>query len=191
MWLLELVTRGLLAARADTCRYIQAHSGDGCWHLAQSCGISQDDLEKYNPVSDFCNSITVDQYVCCSEGDLPDFSPQQNQDGSCFAYMVQTNDTCAAIAKANQMETDKISKVNNDTWGWGGCQHLHARQKICLSYGTPPFPAPVAGTVCGPQVSLVSLSTPPPPHNFPKVDERAVANYCGCRRCQGRSSPQT
>lgn len=32
-------------SRRDTCSYTQAVAGDGCWSLAERCGITQDDLE--------------------------------------------------------------------------------------------------------------------------------------------------
>lgn len=61
-----------LVPRAD-CRAIEVVAGDGCWSLAQRCGISQTDLERYNSgVSSFCNSLKPGQYICCSSGTLPD-----------------------------------------------------------------------------------------------------------------------
>ena len=61
-----------LAPRAD-CRAIQVVAGDGCWSLAQRCGIAQTDLENYNKATtNFCNTLNPGQYVCCSSGTLPD-----------------------------------------------------------------------------------------------------------------------
>ncbi|MBE3045682.1 LysM peptidoglycan-binding domain-containing protein [Candidatus Bathyarchaeota archaeon] len=60
-----------LVARAE-CEAIQVASGDGCYSVAERCDITQDDLEKHNPASDFCDKLLVDQWVCCSEGELPD-----------------------------------------------------------------------------------------------------------------------
>lgn len=135
-----------------TCSYIQVQPDNGCWALADRCGISQDDLVTYNPADGFCDNLLVDQYVCCSEGDLPDFSPKPDDDGNCFVYTVQDGDLCSTIAKANQMDADKIPDYNKLTWGWMGCNNLQKYGKICLSEGTPPFPSPVEGNVCGPQV---------------------------------------
>jgi chitinase len=136
----------------DTCSYTQAIANDGCWSLAQRCGITQAELEQYNPASDFCNDITVGEYVCCSAGSLPDFSPQPNSDGSCAEYSIQTNDTCIAIATAHSMTTTQLESRNSDVWGWSGCQYLYIGQVLCLSTGTLPMPAPIANAVCGPQV---------------------------------------
>lgn len=137
---------------ADTCQYIRAAGGDGCWSLAQKCGISQDDLKSYNPVTDFCNNIKADQVICCSAGDLPDFSPKPSSNGTCFTYTVNHDDTCDSIATANKMDKAKIPGYNNETWGWAGCSSMQLGQRICLSEGTPPFPAPMEDAKCGPQV---------------------------------------
>lgn len=137
-----------------TCSYIQAQPNDGCWSLAQRCNITEANLTTYNSAPNFCNNIKVGEYVCCSSGSLPDFAPQPYANGTCYTYAVQHNDTCYSIATANQMNETVIPAVNNETWGWTGCQDLQLGQRICLSTGTPPFPAPVANAVCGPQVRL-------------------------------------
>ncbi|KAI1123371.1 hypothetical protein F5Y10DRAFT_286254 [Nemania abortiva] len=142
---------GLLIDR-DTCDYIQAQSGDGCWALAQRCGITEAELESYNGGAGFCNSINIGQYVCCSLGSLPDFSPHPTN-GNCYAYTVQAQDTCASIAEAHQMQASGIEDHNGQTWGWMGCLDLQIGQRICLSEGNPPFPVNVPNAVCGPQVN--------------------------------------
>lgn len=136
----------------STCKYIQAHHGNGCWDLAQRCDITESELKSRNPASDFCNNIKAGQYVCCSKGSLPDFSPKPSANGDCYPYTVQHGDTCYSIAKANQMHEDKIPTYNDNTWGWAGCKNLQKGQEICLSKGKPPFPAPLSNALCGPQV---------------------------------------
>jgi len=143
--------RGLVSGRA-TCNYIQAQSGDGCWALTQRCGITESQLESYNGGANFCNNIVIGQYVCCSSGSLPDFSPQPTN-GNCYAYTVKAQDTCAAIAEAHQMTVSGIENNNNQTWGWMGCSDLQIGQMICLSTGQPPFPVNIPNAVCGPQVN--------------------------------------
>ncbi|OBT87691.1 hypothetical protein VE02_04092 [Pseudogymnoascus sp. 03VT05] len=96
--------------------------------------------------------IILNQYVCCSAGTLPDFSPKPGADGSCFSYTILQHDICNTIATAHHTTTANIEAVNKNTWGWMGCGDLQLGQHICLSTGTPPMPAPVAGTICGPQV---------------------------------------
>jgi chitinase len=39
-----------------TCKYTQMQSGDGCWALADRCGITQAQLEGFNGGSSFCTS---------------------------------------------------------------------------------------------------------------------------------------
>lgn len=147
-------------SKRDTCSYIQAESGDGCYSLAQRCGITQDELESYNGGASFCDSVQVDQYVCCSSGTLPDLSPQPT-DGNCYAYTIQSGDTCSAIATAYQMDVSGIEDNNDLTWGWMGCSDLQIGQVICLSSGNPPFPTTVANAVCGPQVNDTTPTSDP------------------------------
>ena len=145
-----------------TCSYIQANAGDGCWQLAQRCNITQDQLTQYNTVPNFCNTVQKNQTVCCSAGSLPDFSPKPYPNGTCYTYVVNPDDTCDSIAAANLMNASSIPLYNSQSWGWQGCNPLQKGQRICLSSGTPPFPAPVAGNVCGPQVRPLSPYLPPP-----------------------------
>jgi chitinase len=112
------------------CQYIQVQSGDGCWALADRCGISQDDFVKYNGGPNFCDNLLPDEYACCSAGFRPDFSPKPDGDGKCFVYTIVQNDTCAKIAKANQMEIDDLPKNNKLAWGWAGCKGLRSGQKM-------------------------------------------------------------
>lgn len=144
----------------DTCRYIEAKAGDGCYNLAQNCGISQDDLTKFNPSPFDCDKIKIGDTICCSAGALPDLSPQKKADGSCASYIVKSEDTCASIGAGHQLEDwQKIESFNKETWGWSGCSLIQAGQTICLSEGSPPFPAEMKNAVCGPQVSSSSTMT--------------------------------
>ena len=139
----------------DTCEYTQADPGDGCWALANKCGISEFELIFFLHATDpsFCSTIIAGQYVCCGPGALPDFSPQPNPDGSCKSYTIQPGDTCAAIAAANQIsDYTKLEDVNKQTWGWTDCKGIQPGQNICLSTGAAPMPSPVTGVACGPQV---------------------------------------
>ncbi|KAF3078886.1 hypothetical protein TWF102_003216 [Orbilia oligospora] len=79
--------------------------------------------------------------------------------GLCFSYKVKAGDSCDAIAAEYTLTIDQIKNLNKKTWGWSGCQPLYAEAIICLSTGTPPFPAPIPNVVCGPQKAG---STPPP-----------------------------
>lgn len=138
--------------QGDTCDYIKVQLGDSCGSLASRCGISGNDFEEYNDKNDLCSTLAPGQIVCCSEGKLPDLSPDPNDDGSCASYKVLKDDTCAGIAASNSIEVDELKSYNSQTWGWAGCQYLAVGMEICLSEGDPPMPAPISNAVCGPQV---------------------------------------
>ena len=110
------------------------------------------------------------QHVCCSSGTLPDFRPPVNPDGSCFAYQVRSNDNCADLAAQYGLTVADIESFNKNTWGWNGCKVLFLDAIICLSNGSPPFPAPISNAVCGPQ----KLGSKPP------TDGSNIANLNPC-----------
>ncbi|KAJ5901127.1 glycoside hydrolase [Penicillium tannophilum] len=176
MWLLTTLVLASLASRTvgSTCKYIKANANDGCYNLAQRCDITQAKLTEYNKASgsSFCKSIEVGDYVCCSAGSLPDFSPKKNADGSCHSYTVQKDDTCSSIESAKQMKKDTIKTYNNDTWGWAGCKMMQEKQNICLSDGTPPFPSEMDNANCGPQVP-----------GTVKPDDMAFTNWTNLNPC--------
>ncbi|KAK3398714.1 hypothetical protein B0T20DRAFT_411850 [Sordaria brevicollis] len=143
--------RRSLHARAE-CRHVQVEFGDGCPSLAVKCGISGDAFTKLHPESGFCNNLKPKQHVCCTTGDLPDFRPVPNSDGSCFSYQVQAQDNCDNLAAEYSLTKKDLDDLNKNTWGWNGCdQILFTGTVMCLSKGTPPFPAPIPNAVCGPQ----------------------------------------
>ncbi|KAK2746097.1 hypothetical protein FQN57_003437 [Myotisia sp. PD_48] len=140
-----------LARRAD-CKAIRVASGDSCGTLAGRCGVSGSDLEKYNKkTEDFCSTLQPGQWVCCSEGTLPDMTPKPQPDGICANYVVQKDDYCAKIAASNSLTMEKLEEFNKKkTWGWNGCDNLQLGVRICLSTGDAPLPAPISNAVCGP-----------------------------------------
>lgn len=141
-----------LHARADgECRTVQVDPGNGCADLATTCGISPADFTKVNPGSDFCSTLRPKQHVCCSSGDLPDFRPQPNEDGSCNSYPVQANDNCDNLAAEYSLTRQDLEDFNENIWGWNGCKLLFKDTVMCLSKGTPSFPSPIANAVRGPQ----------------------------------------
>ncbi|KAE8327990.1 hypothetical protein BDV39DRAFT_214550 [Aspergillus sergii] len=134
------------------CRTEEVHGGDSCASLASRCGISGNDLSKYNPQKNLCSTLKPKQHVCCNAGTLPDFRPRPQPDGTCNTYKVSDNDNCSDVADAHYLTQQEIEDFNKNTWGWAGCAHLQSGQLICLSEGTPPMPSPVQGATCGPQV---------------------------------------
>jgi GH18 family chitinase len=135
-----------------TCSTVQVASGDSCASLAAKCSINSTAFNEYNPSPTLCSTLTPGEHVCCSAGSLPDYAPQPSANGTCYTYHVASGDDCSSLAASYSITVDKIGSYNNQTWGWLGCSDLQEGQNICLSSGTPPFPAPVANAVCGPQV---------------------------------------
>ncbi|EZF93825.1 hypothetical protein H113_05483 [Trichophyton rubrum MR1459] len=139
-----------LAIRAD-CRAIQVGVGDSCTALSVRCGIRGSDFLKFNSMTNLCSTLMPKQWVCCSEGTLPDKRPKPQPDGTCATHTVVVGDGCFAIADNYGITVDDIDKLNRGTWGWSGCNRLQPGQVICLSKGNTPMPAEIAGVDCGPQ----------------------------------------
>ncbi|POR39187.1 Uncharacterized protein TPAR_00621, partial [Tolypocladium paradoxum] len=142
---------GALRRKVSLCRDMQVVAGDSCDSLASRCKISGADLVQFNPEKNLCATLTPRQYVCCSPGTLPDHTPQPTMDKKCYAYTTKAGDSCYSIADAYGIKQNVIEDNNKKTWGWAGCDHLQAGQRICLSSGRPPFPAPIPSAECGPQ----------------------------------------
>ncbi|PWY73000.1 glycoside hydrolase [Aspergillus heteromorphus CBS 117.55] len=159
----------------DTCTTVQVVSGDSCATLATECGITADELTTYNPSSTLCSTLTVGEYVCCSEGTLPDNAPSPDADDNCYSYLVEKGDSCDALATTYTLTVAEIESYNNDTWGWMGCDDLLAGEYICLSSGWPPMPAVISNAVCGPQVN----GTATVPHGT----DLSTLNECPLNAC--------
>ncbi|KAM7212126.1 killer toxin alpha/beta [Rhypophila decipiens] len=136
--------------RRALCNRIQVVSGDGCDTLATRCGIHGDDFMTYNPQTGLCANLQEGQWVCCSSGTLLP-PPTQGSDGKCTWYAIQSGDWCAKIAASFGITMTDLYRFNNQTWGWGGCDAIHPGDRICVSSGGPPMPAPISNAVCGPQ----------------------------------------
>ncbi|KAJ5667084.1 glycoside hydrolase [Penicillium longicatenatum] len=139
--------------RDDTCTYREVVSGDTCYGLITDCGITSDEFYEYNTATDLCTALVPGEYVCCSSGSLPDFSPSAYSNGTCYTYSVQSGDSCSDLASTYSLTEAEIETYNNETWAWYGCSELQAGQNICLSTGNPPYPLPIANAECGPQVA--------------------------------------
>ncbi|OTB00924.1 glycoside hydrolase family 18 protein [Hypoxylon sp. CI-4A] len=138
-----------LQPRAEYCTTQTVVEGDSCASLSERCGISSDDLLKYNK-DDLCSTLVPGQKVCCSEGSL---TPQKYDNGTCYTYTIQDGDNCYDIGLPWSLTIEDIENVNNGTtWGWTGCASLVVGLNMCLSEGYPPMPAPLENAVCGPQV---------------------------------------
>ncbi|KAJ3495624.1 hypothetical protein NLG97_g3256 [Lecanicillium saksenae] len=135
-----------LLPRGD-CKTTSVDKGMGCWDVAKKCGISTDDLSKYNPQKDFCNTLVVGQKVCCSSGTLPSTIPPAGGDGMCRTKEVVPHDTCGSLAAKCGLTPQDFSKINNKD---GLCSSLAPGQNVCCSYGKLPDrrPKPNADGTC-------------------------------------------
>lgn len=145
--------RARVLAPRTTCSTVQVASGNCYDSLASECGITLAKFLQYNDVTDDdCSTLVIGEYFCCSAGQLPDFSPKPQSDGTCATYTIKSGDNCETIAASYSLTVDELENYNNDTWGWGGCNPLYAYTIICLSGGNAPMPASLANAQCGPQV---------------------------------------
>ncbi|KAK5654618.1 hypothetical protein OQA88_6939 [Cercophora sp. LCS_1] len=165
---------GPLAKRAE-CRTVQVASGDGCAQLAEKCGITGAKFTEYNPSSTLCSTLKPKQHVCCTSGTLPDLRPKPKADGSCYSYRVVADDNCSNLGGEYGLSIDDIEGFNKKTWGWSGCARLMKDTIMCLSSGTPPFPAPIPNAICGPQKPG---STPPPSGNISSMNPCPLNACC-------------
>ncbi|KAL5332270.1 hypothetical protein BJX70DRAFT_407840 [Aspergillus crustosus] len=136
-----------------TCITQAVIEGDSCPSLAARCGVSEWQMMEYNSGPDMCSRLEPGQDVCCTPKVPAAGRPVMNEDGSCSVYTTTPEDTCYSIAERHNLKESDIDYYNNwRTWGWSGCDFIHAGVRICLSDGHPPIPAPQLGATCGPTV---------------------------------------
>lgn len=126
--------RSRLVARAE-CRTTTVEAGDGCWAVADRCGITQSNLEKYNPRPNFCSTLVVGEVVCCTSGTLPDTIPPASKDGTCKTTKVVEGDGCGSLADKCGLSPADFTEVNP---GKDLCAKLVPGQHVCCSRGDLP-----------------------------------------------------
>ena len=167
--------RDLVARDTKYCKKKTVVSGDTCPSLAKACGISLDKFYEYNSKS-ICNNLQINSKVCCTDGSL---KPQPYDNGTCYTYTTQPDDTCYDIGLIWSIKADDIADFNDGTtWGWNGCGSLSAGQNICLSKGNPPTPAVLPNAVCGPQVPDTKFDGP-----IKNAQDLASLNPCPLNSC--------
>ncbi|KLU91336.1 hypothetical protein MAPG_09857 [Magnaporthiopsis poae ATCC 64411] len=127
-------SRQRLQARAD-CRTAKVNSGDGCWAIAQTCGVSQSDLTRFNPRSNFCDTLIAGETICCSQGTLPETAPPPNADGTCKTQTVVAGDSCGSLASKCGINPNDFTKYNPKD---GVCANLMEGQRVCCGRGNLP-----------------------------------------------------
>ncbi|KAH9204631.1 putative glycosyl hydrolase, family 18 [Leptodontidium sp. 2 PMI_412] len=128
------IFRSRLTARAD-CKTTKVAAGDGCFAVAARCGISQADLTKYNPRTNFCSTLAVDEIVCCSSGTLPDTTLPPNADGTCQTRTIVSGDSCSALAAKCGITPAQFTTLNPSTTL---CSNLAPGGIVCCGRGKLP-----------------------------------------------------
>nr|XP_036575105.1 glycosylhydrolase family 18-6 [Colletotrichum truncatum]KAF6781626.1 glycosylhydrolase family 18-6 [Colletotrichum truncatum] len=86
-----------------------------------------------------------DEHVCCSSGNLLDFSPKPCAEVYCHKYLVKTRDNCVALSASCDLIKRMIEEFKKKTQG-------------CTGY--PSMPMNIAIAVCGPQVNDTKEAPP-------------------------------
>ncbi|KAI8324491.1 ADC synthase [Martensiomyces pterosporus] len=117
-------------------------SGDTCWRIAQTFGLTTDALLSLNPDLN-CNSLYIGQSVCLDANPTP---PPQSQGGgnggSCTMYTVKPGDSCWLITSIAGITQDRLNALNPGL----DCNALYPGQVLCIataqnpsnSTGSPP-----------------------------------------------------
>lgn len=129
----SLGARPHLTTRA-VCKTTKVKSGDGCWAVANRCGISQANLEKYNR-KNLCSTLVLDEIVCCSSGTLPSTLPPGNSDGACKTRAVVNGDSCGTLASKCGISAADFMKANTKA---NLCSTLAKGQQVCCTAGRMP-----------------------------------------------------
>ncbi|KAF2730201.1 glycoside hydrolase [Polyplosphaeria fusca] len=126
-------SRAHLEIRAN-CKTTKVKSDDGCWAVADRCGISQANLEKYNR-KNLCTTLAPGEVVCCSSGTLPSTLPSGNSDGTCKTRKVVAKDSCATLASKCGISANDFMKANTKK---NLCSTLVEGQQVCCTAGKFP-----------------------------------------------------
>ncbi|KAF9033999.1 hypothetical protein BDZ89DRAFT_947610, partial [Hymenopellis radicata] len=119
----------------------QVQSGDGCWDIANSHGITSDQLLANNPnIGSDCN-IQPGEMLCvaaptattttsrCPSIGLQRFNRHQYPATSCTAtYSVQSGDNCDLIASKNSISNYQLTTLNPSM----DCSLLQIGQSLCI-----------------------------------------------------------
>ncbi|KAG8410222.1 hypothetical protein J3458_018258 [Metarhizium acridum] len=129
------------------CKTLTVRSGDGCWALAKTCGVSQSDLIKYNRRANFCNTLVIGEKVCCTLGILPSSISDSKSDGTCVTNEVKSGDSCSSPASKCSLSASDFMRVNTKE---DLCSTLAEGQQVCCSRGKLPDrrPKPESDGTC-------------------------------------------
>ncbi|KAJ3280985.1 hypothetical protein HK104_000277, partial [Borealophlyctis nickersoniae] len=125
---------------AADCRAETPAPGQGCWDFANAYGITQAQLEAYNPTLQ-CPNIQAIRY-CVTPGTLPKIPPPPaNPDGTCRYHDVRpSGDDCSSIAKLYGITVDQFYELNPQIQT--DCKNLKEDMRVCVSAGVRPLRTP-------------------------------------------------
>ncbi|KAK2024007.1 family 18 glycosyl hydrolase [Colletotrichum zoysiae] len=127
-----------LLPRAD-CKFTTVQANEGCYAVAERCGISQTQLEDLNR-DNLCDSLIRDERVCCTSGNLPSTLPPANPDGTCQTRQAVLGDDCGSLANKCGISGDDFTKANPKK---GFCSDIAEGQHVCCTQGKLPDLRPV------------------------------------------------
>ncbi|KAK4503318.1 hypothetical protein PRZ48_006746 [Zasmidium cellare] len=127
-----------------------------------------------------------------------DTTPYGQQMNPCATHVVAQGETCDKMPLDDSVPKDpahwNIDTLNENTWGFNGCQDLQVGQIICVGIGYPPLPQPIMNAVCGPQLPNTqvpsNISTPGVFETLNKCQDGAPVGQKNCiSNCADASSP--
>ncbi|KAJ1932551.1 hypothetical protein EC988_009420, partial [Linderina pennispora] len=116
-------------------------SGDSCWYIGASIGISLEQLQAYNPGLN-CQGLQVGQRLCLPPGSFSSPSGSVTPTpttsipvtpSSCKLYTVVSGDSCYDISLRTQVYLVDLLSYNPDI----DCNRLYPGQVLCLSPAKP------------------------------------------------------
>ncbi|KAJ7058345.1 hypothetical protein C8F01DRAFT_1059773, partial [Mycena amicta] len=102
-------------------------SGDTCFLIEGSTGISDSQLHSLNPsINSGCTNLQIGQVLCLSSGTST--SPPSGDCGN--TYDVVSGDTCSAIESKTGVSDSTLHSLNPSINS--GCTNLQVGQVLCL-----------------------------------------------------------
>jgi len=169
---LPLLARSVLAA--DCARSYTVAPGDTCDSISAANNASTYQLATVNPfINDDCTNLVPDEKLC-----LGFVGSDCNT-----TYVVQSGDSCAAIADATRMANATLLLTQNPNVD-DDCSNIYVGEVLCISGGTPvpapqpnkviQKPVPVTKVPANPQATHAAVSKPiatPAPQDDSDDDE--------------------
>lgn len=112
---------------------VTVESGDSCWSISTSNGITLSELQGLNPPGVNCNGLQIGQVICVSRGQgqsATTIKPTQKpQTPSCKSATIKRGDTCWSISSANGITISELRELNPPRIN---CDALQLGQAVCV-----------------------------------------------------------